>query len=144
MMRRGTAPHATARPAQGQASGGAVTTISTTVNIGKKPAPVTLSDQATAKVAQLLAEEDGEALALRVAVKPGGCSGYSYDMFFDSEVMSDDVVREFGPVKVVVDPASAELLTGSTLDYSDGLQDTGFHITNPNATRTCGCGSSFS
>ena len=65
-------------------------------------------------------------------------------MFFDSEVMSDDVVREFGPVKVVVDPASAELLTGSTLDYSDGLQDTGFHITNPNATRTCGCGSSFS
>jgi iron-sulfur cluster assembly accessory protein len=121
-----------------------VTTISTSVNIGKKPAPVILSDAATAKVAELLAEEGGEELALRVAVKPGGCSGYSYDMFFDSEVMSDDVVREFGPVKVVVDPASAELLTGSTLDYSDGLQGAGFHITNPNATRTCGCGSSFS
>jgi iron-sulfur cluster assembly accessory protein len=122
----------------------AVTTISTSVNIGQKPAPVTLSDAATTKVAELLAQEEGGNLALRVAVKPGGCSGYSYEMFFDSEVMSDDVVREFGEVKVVVDAASAELLSGSTLDYSGGLQDTGFHISNPNATRTCGCGSSFS
>ena len=123
----------------------AVTTISTSVNIGKKPAPVTLSDAATTKVADLLAQEEGsETLALRVAVKPGGCSGYSYEMFFDSEVMDEDVVREFGTVKVVVDPASADLLTGSTLDFSDGLQGAGFHITNPNATRTCGCGSSFS
>jgi iron-sulfur cluster assembly protein/iron-sulfur cluster insertion protein len=122
-----------------------VTTISTTVNIGKKPAPVTLTDAATTKVAELLArEEGGESLALRVAVKPGGCSGYSYEMFFDTEVMSDDVVREFGEVRVIVDAASAELLTGSTLEYSDGLQGEGFHITNPNATRTCGCGSSFS
>jgi iron-sulfur cluster assembly protein/iron-sulfur cluster insertion protein len=121
-----------------------VTTISTTVNIGKKPAPVTLSDTAAHKVAELLSEEEGEDLALRVAVKPGGCSGYSYEMFFDTEVMPDDVVREFGAVKVVVDAASAELLTGSTLDYSDGLQGAGFHIVNPNATRTCGCGSSFS
>jgi iron-sulfur cluster assembly accessory protein len=123
----------------------AVTTISTSVNIGKKPAPVTLSDDATLKVAELLAQEEGsDTLALRVAVKPGGCSGYSYEMFFDSEVMADDVVREFGTVRVVVDAASAELLTGSTLDFSDGLQGAGFHITNPNATRTCGCGSSFS
>jgi iron-sulfur cluster assembly accessory protein len=121
-----------------------VTTISTSVNIGKKPAPVTLSDTATAKVAELLAQEEGDDLALRVAVKPGGCSGYSYEMFFDTELMADDVVREFDTVKVVVDAASAELLTGSTLDYSDGLQGAGFHITNPNATRTCGCGSSFS
>ena len=122
-----------------------MTTISTSVNIGMKLAPVTLSDAATIKVAELIAKEEGaENLALRVAVKPGGCSGYSYEMFFDTEVMSDDVVREFGTVRVVVDAASAELLTGSTLDYSDGLQDTGFHISNPNATRTCGCGSSFS
>ena len=121
-----------------------MTTISTSVNIGKKPAPVTLSDAATTKVSELLAQEEGENLALRVAVKPGGCSGYSYEMFFDTEIVSDDVVREFGTVKVVVDAASAELLTGSTLDYSDGLQGAGFHITNPNATRTCGCGSSFS
>jgi iron-sulfur cluster assembly protein/iron-sulfur cluster insertion protein len=120
--------------------------MATSVNIQKKPAPVTLSDTAAVKVADLLAqdEEGGETLALRVAVKPGGCSGYSYEMFFDSELMADDVVREFGTVKVVVDPASAELLTGSTLDYSDGLQGAGFNIVNPNATRTCGCGSSFS
>ncbi|HXZ62275.1 MAG TPA: iron-sulfur cluster assembly accessory protein [Acidimicrobiales bacterium] len=126
-----------------------MTSIATSVNIGRKPAPVTLSDEAAAKVAELLEKEKADDpttgdLALRVAVKPGGCSGYSYEMFFDAEVMADDVVREFGTVKVVVDPASAELLTGSTLEYSDGLQGAGFHITNPNATRTCGCGSSFS
>ncbi len=120
-------------------------TMTSSVSIGKKPNPVTLTDSASAKVAQLLAEEEGgETLALRVAVKPGGCSGYSYEMFFDAEVASDDLVREFGGVRVVVDPASAELLTGATLDYSDGLQGAGFHISNPNATRTCGCGSSFS
>ena len=121
-----------------------MTTMTTSVNIGKKPSPVTLTEVAVAKVAELLAQEEGDALALRVAVKPGGCSGYSYEMFFDSEFMADDVVREFDTVKVVVDSASAELLTGSTLDYSDGLQGAGFHIVNPNATRTCGCGSSFS
>jgi iron-sulfur cluster assembly protein/iron-sulfur cluster insertion protein len=121
-----------------------VTTTATTVNIGKKPDPVTLTEAAAAKVAELLAQEEGEELALRVAVRPGGCSGYSYEMFFDSEVADDDVVRSYGDVRVVVDPASAELLTGATLEYSDGLQGAGFHITNPNATRTCGCGSSFS
>ena len=119
-------------------------TTMTSVSIGKRPEPVTLTEAAVAKVADLLAQEGNADLALRVAVRPGGCSGYSYEMFFDTEVMSDDVVREFGTVKVVVDAASAELLTGSTLDYSDGLQGAGFHITNPNATRTCGCGSSFS
>jgi iron-sulfur cluster assembly accessory protein len=120
-------------------------TMMTSVSIGKKPDPVTLTDTAISKVAQLLDEEDGgESLALRVAVKPGGCSGYSYEMFFDSELAADDIVRAYGTVKVVVDPASAELLTGATLDFSDGLQGAGFHISNPNATRTCGCGSSFS
>ncbi len=119
-------------------------TTMTTVKIGRKPDPVTLTEAAAAKVVVLLAEEGNEALALRVAVRPGGCSGYSYDMFFDSEIATDDIVRETGSVKVVVDPASAELLNGATLDYSDGLQGAGFHITNPNASRTCGCGSSFS
>jgi iron-sulfur cluster assembly protein/iron-sulfur cluster insertion protein len=119
--------------------------MTTSVSIGRKPDPVTLTEIASAKVAELLAQEDaGESLALRVAVRPGGCSGYSYEMFFDAEVLDDDIVREFGSVRVVVDAASAELLTGATLDYSDGLSDAGFHITNPNATRTCGCGSSFS
>lgn len=116
-----------------------------TVSISRKQEPITLTDAASAKVAELLAEEDGsEHLALRVAVKPGGCSGFSYDMFFDTDVAADDLVRSFGDVRVVVDPKSAELLMGASLDYTDGLQGAGFHITNPNATQTCGCGSSFS
>ena len=107
--------------------------------------PITLTDGAASKVAELIAAEAAEeALALRVAVKPGGCSGFNYDMFFDSEFASDDIVKDFASVKVVVDPSSADLLTGSTLDFTDGLQGAGFHITNPNATRTCGCGNSFS
>jgi iron-sulfur cluster assembly protein/iron-sulfur cluster insertion protein len=117
----------------------------TTVKIGQRPNPVSLTDTAVAKVAELLAAEtDGKDLALRVAVRPGGCSGYSYDMFFDADVADDDIVRTFGGVRVVVDPESAELIKGATLDFSDGLRESGFHITNPAATRTCGCGSSFS
>jgi iron-sulfur cluster assembly accessory protein len=122
-----------------------VSIATSNVQIGRRPSPVTLTDGAAKKVAELLAGEDGaEQLALRVAVRPGGCSGYSYDMFFDSEVADDDIVREFGEVRVVVDADSAQLIKGSTLDYRDGLQGAGFHITNPNAQRTCGCGSSFS
>src|SRR5579864_4712397 len=106
---------------------------------------IVLTDVAAAKVAELIAQEGtAEELALRVAVRPGGCSGYSYEMFFDSEIAEDDLVRQQGSVKVIVDSASAELLKGSMLDYTDGLQGAGFHISNPNATRTCGCGSSFS
>jgi iron-sulfur cluster assembly accessory protein len=105
---------------------------------------ITLTDSATSKVAELLAQEGNDELALRVAVRPGGCSGYSYEMFFDSEIADDDVRTEYGQVKVVVDPASAPLLIGATLDYKDGLQGAGFSIDNPNATRSCGCGQSFS
>ncbi len=106
--------------------------------------PITLTASAAAKVAELIAAEAAEEeLALRVAVKSGGCSGFQYDMYFDTERAADDVVRTFGEVTVVVDAESAELLTGATLDFSDGLQGAGFHITNPNATRTCGCGNSF-
>ena len=118
----------------------------TSVSLTKKDGdPIVLPDVAAQKVAELIAAENvDEVLALRVAVKPGGCSGFNYDMFFDSEFADDDVLRDFSGVKVVVDPQSAELLLGSTLDYSDSLQGAGFHITNPNATRTCGCGNSFS
>jgi iron-sulfur cluster assembly accessory protein len=118
----------------------------TTISLSKKNAePISLTDAAIAKVAELIAsEETDEVLALRVAVKPGGCSGFNYDMYFDSEVAGDDVVTEFDTVRVVVDAESAGLLTGSTLDFADGLSGAGFHITNPNATRTCGCGNSFS
>ncbi len=120
-----------------------MTTMSS-VSIGRKPTTITLTDPAIAKVADLIAQEGNDALVLRVAVRPGGCSGYSYEMFFDSETGEDDVVERQGAVKVAVDTASAELLKGATLDYTDGLQDAGFHISNPNASRTCGCGSSFS
>jgi len=126
------------------AIGGTAATTMTGISIKRKPDPITLSDEALVKVTELLAQEGNDDLALRVAVRPGGCSGYSYEMFFDSERASDDIVREFGAVKVVVDAASAELLGGSNLEYSDGLQGAGFHISNPNASRTCGCGSSFS
>jgi iron-sulfur cluster assembly protein/iron-sulfur cluster insertion protein len=115
------------------------------VQIGRRPSPITLTDTATGKIAELLADGAGsDSLALRVAVRPGGCSGYSYDMFFDTEIADNDLVWASGTVKVVVDPESAELIKGATLDYNGGLQGAGFHVTNPNATRTCGCGSSFS
>jgi len=105
---------------------------------------ITLTDHAATKVKELITAEGNDALALRVAVRPGGCSGYSYEMFFDSDVEGDDVTADFSGVKVVVDPSSAQLLNGATLDYKDGLQGAGFAIDNPNAQRTCGCGQSFS
>ncbi len=105
---------------------------------------ITLTDTAVAKVAELLEQEGNPELALRVAVRPGGCSGFSYEMFFDSDIAGDDVATSFGAVRVVVDPSSASLLQGATLDFKDGLQGAGFSINNPNASRTCGCGNSFS
>lgn len=105
---------------------------------------IELTDSAVAKVAELLAQEGQDDLALRVAVRPGGCSGFSYEMFFDSDIGSDDLKVDFSGISVVVDPASAPLLQGATLDFKDGLQGAGFAITNPNAQRTCGCGQSFS
>ncbi len=105
---------------------------------------ITLTDTAADKVRQLITAEGEDDLALRVAVRPGGCSGFSYEMFFDSDVATDDVTVEHAGVRVIVDPSSAQLLTGATLDYKDGLDQSGFAITNPNAQRTCGCGQSFS
>jgi len=105
---------------------------------------ITLTDTAAVKVKQLLEAEGATELALRVAVRPGGCSGFSYEMYFDGDVASDDQTLTFGDVRVVVDPASAQLLEGASLDYKDGLQDSGFAINNPNDSRTCGCGNSFS
>lgn len=105
---------------------------------------IALTDNAATKVQELIAAEGEDNLALRVAVRPGGCSGFSYEMFFDSDVANDDVTADFQGVKVVVDASSAQMLTGATLDYKDGLNQAGFSIDNPNAQRTCGCGSSFS
>jgi iron-sulfur cluster assembly protein/iron-sulfur cluster insertion protein len=105
---------------------------------------IALTDNAASKVKELVDAEGEANLALRVAVRPGGCSGFSYEMFFDTDVAADDITADYGGVKVVVDPSSAQLLTGATLDYKDGLQQAGFSIDNPNAQRTCGCGQSFS
>ena len=105
---------------------------------------IAVTDAAAGKVKDLIDQEGDESLALRVAVRPGGCSGFSYEMFFDSEKAQDDIVQAHGAINVVVDPASAQLLTGATLDYKDGLNQAGFAIDNPNAQRTCGCGQSFS
>jgi iron-sulfur cluster assembly accessory protein len=104
-----------------------------------------LTDAAATKVKDLMASEaDTEGLVLRVAVRPGGCSGFTYEMFFDTDVTADDDVSEWDGIKVAIDPASAPHLRGGSLDYRDGLQGAGFAINNPNAERSCGCGQSFS
>lgn len=105
---------------------------------------IALTDTAAEKVRNLMDAEGVPELALRVAVRPGGCSGFSYEMFFDTEVGDDDKAEDINGVKLVVDQSSATLLEGATLDYKDGLQGAGFAIDNPNAQRTCGCGNSFS
>jgi len=104
----------------------------------------TLTDTAADKVKSLIAAEGNPDLVLRVAVRPGGCSGLSYEMFFDTDIAADDVKTDHGGVTVVIDSASAQHLGGASLDYKDGLQGAGFAINNPNAQRSCGCGQSFS
>ena len=104
---------------------------------------VTLTEEAQKKVSELLSQET-EDMALRVAVRPGGCSGFSYEMYFDTDKAEDDIEKLFDEVRVVVDSSSAELLTGATLDFKDGLNGAGFAIDNPNAQKSCGCCKSFS
>lgn len=103
-----------------------------------------VTDNAASKIAELIAQEEEAGMFLRVAVRPGGCSGLSYEMFFDSEKADDDILSSQGGINVAVDPASAPYLAGATLDYKDGLQGAGFAINNPNVTKSCGCGNSFS
>ena len=105
---------------------------------------IALTDQASIKVSELIKAENEDGLSLRVAVRPGGCSGFSYEMYFDTDIGEGDTKATFGNVQVVVDPSSAMLLDGATLDYADGLQQAGFSIDNPNAQSSCGCGQSFS
>jgi iron-sulfur cluster assembly protein/iron-sulfur cluster insertion protein len=114
------------------------------IKSNKPQKTVTLTDTAVVKVRELIDAEGDPDLALRMAVRPGGCSGFSYEMFFDAEFEADDIIEEFGEVRVVVDPQSAERLRGATLDYKDGLMGAGFAIDNPNVSRSCGCGNSFS
>lgn len=103
-----------------------------------------LSDQAAHKVRQLRQSEGNPDLMLRVYVTGGGCSGFSYGFNFAESVNEDDAVFENGDVKMVVDSLSYQYLTGSTVDYLESLEGSRFVVDNPNATTTCGCGSSFS
>jgi iron-sulfur cluster insertion protein len=106
--------------------------------------PIVLTDQAVQKVRTAMKREGaGPDKALRLGVVGGGCSGFSYTMGFD-DPKSDDAVFTFEDVKVVIDPASREYLDGTIIDYVTGLHGAGFKFENPKATRTCGCGSSFS
>jgi iron-sulfur cluster insertion protein len=106
---------------------------------------VALTSSAAAKVKALIEAEGDESMALRLAVKSSGCSGYAYDMFFDSAIDATDIVTETDGVRVAVDPASLEMVSGATIDFKDsGLSGAGFAIDNPNVSGTCGCGKSFS
>jgi iron-sulfur cluster assembly protein len=104
---------------------------------------IQLTPQAVEEVKRLMAKEKRENVGLRVGVKGGGCSGLSYFVEFDQKKEKDSEF-EFGGVKVFVDPKSDLYLNGTTLDYVDTLQEKGFRFGNPNASKTCGCGESFS
>jgi iron-sulfur cluster assembly protein len=105
---------------------------------------ITLTPLAAEKVKELLAEEpDGESLVLRVAIQGGGCSGFQYGLGFDSGAAEGDLELELEGVPVVVDPFSAPYLKGTTIDFLNTIQESGFKIDNPNAAASCGCGHSF-
>ncbi len=106
--------------------------------------PIIFTSNATSKVGEMIIEEGDPALKLRVYVTGGGCSGFQYSFAFDNEVAEDDTVLEKDGVTLLVDAMSFQYLVGATIDYQEGLDGARFVITNPNATSTCGCGSSFS
>ena len=108
------------------------------------PAPLIFTDSAAAKVSELIAEEGNPGLKLRVYVTGGGCSGFQYGFSFDEDVAADDTVVEKNGVSILVDATSYQYLVGAEVDYQEGLEGARFVIKNPNATTTCGCGSSFS
>jgi iron-sulfur cluster insertion protein len=105
---------------------------------------LTLTDSAREKVLDILAEENNPALKLRIFVQGGGCSGFSYGFTLDESTNEDDFDLEFGPLHILVDAMSRHYLEGAEVDYKEELMSSEFVIKNPNATTTCGCGSSFS
>jgi len=102
-----------------------------------------VSTKAVEEIKKLLAEENTPESVLRVRVVPGGCSGFSYEMGFDDEIEKSDEIIEAQGVRVAIDELSYPYIEGGVLDYNDGLNGTGFSISNPNATGSCGCGQSF-
>lgn len=112
--------------------------------VAEMPAPLVFTDSAADKVRQLIDEEGNPDLKLRVFVQGGGCSGFQYGFTFDEESNEDDTVMEKNGVQLLIDAMSYQYLVGAEIDYKDGLEGAQFVIKNPNATTTCGCGSSFS
>lgn len=119
-------------------------TFDTETHTDTTPSGVTLTSAAATKVGELIAAEGDESLFLRLGVRPGGCSGFSYEMFFDTQVEPTDIVNETDGVRIVVDEQSAAMVGGAQIDFRDqGLRGAGFAIDNPNQQRSCGCGQSF-
>jgi iron-sulfur cluster insertion protein len=108
------------------------------------PISLVFTDSAASKVKELIIEEGNPDLKLRVFVTGGGCSGFQYGFTFDEVSNEDDTVMEKNGVTLLVDPMSFQYLSGAEIDYQEGLEGAQFVIKNPNATSTCGCGSSFS
>ena len=106
--------------------------------------PLLFTDSAASKVKQLIEEEGNADLKLRVFVSGGGCSGFQYGFTFDEVANEDDTVLNKNGVQLLIDPMSFQYLVGAEIDYTEGLEGAQFVIKNPNATTTCGCGSSFS
>lgn len=104
---------------------------------------ISVTDRAADKIREILDEEQKDGFGLRVGVKGGGCSGLSYSLSIDEKETDGDQIFEDKGVKLFVDPKSLLYLAGTHLDYTDGLNGSGFKFENPNATRSCGCGSSF-
>ena len=109
----------------------------------KQQTIVSLTDNAAEKVKTLMAQEGEEDLGLRIGVRPGGCSGFQYAIYFDDEINEDDETFEDKGVKVIIDAMSVPYIMGSEFDYVDGLMGSGFAVNNPNVQGGCGCGSSF-
>ncbi len=105
--------------------------------------PIIFTDSAAKKVGELISEEGNDNLKLRVYISGGGCSGFQYGFTFDEEVNEDDTTIENGGVTVLVDAMSIQYLTGAEIDYKEDVSGAQFVIRNPNASTTCGCGSSF-
>jgi iron-sulfur cluster insertion protein len=112
--------------------------------VTEMPSPLNFTDSAAAKVKQLIDEEGNADLKLRVFVTGGGCSGFQYGFTFDETTNDDDTVMEKGGVTLLIDPMSYQYLVGAEIDYSESVEGAQFVIKNPNATSSCGCGSSFS
>ncbi|MBK7899243.1 MAG: iron-sulfur cluster insertion protein ErpA [Betaproteobacteria bacterium] len=113
-------------------------------SIAETSVPLVFTDSAASKVKELIEEEGNPGLKLRVFVTGGGCSGFQYGFTFDEEVNEDDTTMEKNGVTLLIDPMSYQYLVGAEIDFTEGLEGSQFVIRNPNATSTCGCGSSFS